>query len=111
MEAREVIEDAVINLRFTFHVQSAFRILFTSTWAPTPAYAELMRAAEGTAPRLLESEANVRAAQTQAEQAGARPNPTLDFLSENIGSRSNGVAEQQNTLTLSQPLELALQLH
>ena len=79
--------------------------------APTPAYAELMRAAEGTAPRLLESEANVRAAQTQAEQAGARPNPTLDFLSENIGSRSNGVAEQQNTLTLSQPLELALQLH
>lgn len=65
-----------------------------------------MRAAEGTAPRLLESEANVRAAQAQAEQAGARPNPTLDFLSENIGSRSNGVAEQQNTLTLSQPLEL-----
>ena len=74
--------------------------------APAPAYAELLRVAEGAAPRLVESEANVRAAQGQAEQAGARPNPTLDFLSENIGSRNNGVAEQQNTLTLSQPLEL-----
>jgi cobalt-zinc-cadmium efflux system outer membrane protein len=74
--------------------------------APAPPYAELLRAAEGSAPRLVESEANVRAAQGQAEQAAARPNPTLDFLAENIGTRNNGLAEQQNTLTLSQPLEL-----
>ena len=75
---------------------------------PAPAYAELLRQAQSTAPRLAESEANVRAAQGQAEQAGTRPNPTLGLEVENFAETRHpgGLSQEQATLSASQTLEL-----
>lgn len=67
----------------------------------------LLREAQATAPRLIESGANVRAAEGLAEQAGAIPNPTLSLQAEDLGVHDKaGISQRQNTLSFSQPLEL-----
>lgn len=75
--------------------------------APAPPYPALLREAQATAPRLVESGANVRAAEGMAEQAGTIPNPTLSFQAEDLGLHDKaGISQRQNTLSFSQPLEL-----
>lgn len=72
-----------------------------------PPYAALLRQTQASAPRLLESDANVGVARGEAEQAAARPNPVLDFQVEDIGvDDSSGLSQRQSTLALSQTLEL-----
>src|SRR6266446_6600803 len=73
-----------------------------------PAYSALFRQAEASAPRLAESQASVRAAEGRAQQAGLRPNPSLDFEVENLGTSGNSGANAavQSTLSIGQPIEL-----
>ena len=75
--------------------------------APAPAFPLLVREAMGAAPKLAQSAAEVSVAQGLAQQAAARPNPTLGFEAENLAVHDNtGVAARQDTFSLSQPLEL-----
>ena len=80
-----------------------------AAWAaPAPSYYALLHQAEATAPRLLESRANVGAAQGLADQAGALPNPVGGILFENFGggqTPQTGLSPQQTTFSLSQPIE------
>jgi cobalt-zinc-cadmium efflux system outer membrane protein len=74
---------------------------------PAPAFPLLLREAQATAPRLAEGAAEVRVARGLAEQAAARPNPTLGFEAENLAVHdTTGVAARQDTLSVSQALEL-----
>lgn len=75
---------------------------------PAPPFAELLREAQATSPRLAEKEADVRVAQGRADQAGMRPNPTVGFQVENLsgGSAAQNIAPVQSTLSASQTLEL-----
>ncbi|OYX36746.1 MAG: transporter [Caulobacterales bacterium 32-69-10] len=75
---------------------------------PVPAYAQLLREAQTSAPALAERAANVRSAEGLADQAGYRPNPTVSLDVENVvGTRPyRGFSQAQNTLTASQTLEL-----
>jgi cobalt-zinc-cadmium efflux system outer membrane protein len=75
---------------------------------PAPPYLALFRQAEMAAPRLAESDANVRAAEGQAVQAAVRPNPTVSLEAENIAGSYpyNGLSRSQNTLSLSEALEI-----
>lgn len=80
--------------------------------ASAPPFSALLREAEGVAPSLLESRANVGAAQGRADQASAFPNPTGGILFENLGSNNRaisgltGISPEQTTISLSQPIEL-----
>jgi len=73
-----------------------------------PPYAALFQQAQGNAPRLAESQANIRAAEGLALQAGLRPNPSVGFEVENIGikEKDSGFTEFQATLSIGQPIEL-----
>jgi cobalt-zinc-cadmium efflux system outer membrane protein len=73
-----------------------------------PAYGALFRQAQATAPRLAESQANIRVAEGQALQAGFRPNPSAGLEFENLGATSNatGFDALQVTLSVAQPIEL-----
>ncbi len=73
-----------------------------------PSYSTLFRQAEASAPRLAESQANVRSAEGRAQQAGLRPNPSLGLEVENLGTSgsSGGNPAVQSTLSIGQPLEL-----
>jgi cobalt-zinc-cadmium efflux system outer membrane protein len=73
-----------------------------------PPYSALLRQAEMTAPRLAESEANIRAAEGARIQAAVRPNPSVALDAENIGRgvSYNGLSQEQTTLSVSQPLEI-----
>jgi cobalt-zinc-cadmium efflux system outer membrane protein len=75
---------------------------------PAPPYLALFRQAEGLAPRLAESDANIRAAEGQSIQAAVRPNPTLGLEVEDIGGGSgyNGLSRSQTTLSVSEALEI-----
>ena len=75
---------------------------------PAPSFAELLRRAEASAPALAVSEAEVRAAQGRADQAGARPNPTVSLEVEDFAGSGayGGLSRSQTTLSFSQPLEL-----
>ena len=75
---------------------------------PAPSFPALFKQAEIAVPRLAEARARVLAAQGTSVQAAARPNPTLDLLAENLGggAASNGVALEQSTLSVNQPLEI-----
>ena len=75
--------------------------------APAPAYPDLLRQSAESAPRLAVSQADVRVAEGQADQAGALPNPVIGFEAENLGAPSSGgLSQRQDTLSLSQALEL-----
>uniref|UniRef100_UPI0025F7F170 TolC family protein n=1 Tax=uncultured Caulobacter sp. TaxID=158749 RepID=UPI0025F7F170 len=78
-------------------------------WAePAPAYADLLRQATQTAPRLKEAQAGVREAQGLALQARARPNPVVGLQGENFGGKTpyNGTNLLETTLSVAQALEL-----
>jgi cobalt-zinc-cadmium efflux system outer membrane protein len=78
-----------------------------------PAFIDLLRQAESSAPRLIEVAANVQAAQGLAQQAAAFPNPQLSVQSENFdGSRSfDRLSPVQNTVSLSEVLEVGGKRH
>jgi cobalt-zinc-cadmium efflux system outer membrane protein len=81
--------------------------LSTAEAEPAPPYLALFRQAEGTAPRLAESAANIGAAEGQTIQAAVRPNPILGLESENIGrGYANGLSTEQTTLSVSEALEI-----
>jgi outer membrane protein, heavy metal efflux system len=75
---------------------------------PAPPYAELFRQAEAGAPRLAESQANIRAAAGRADQAAVLPNPSVGAEVENLGRKPNlgGFAAEQTTLSVNEPIEL-----
>ena len=75
---------------------------------PAPPFQQLFKRAEGIAPRLAESAANVRVAEGQALQATARPNPSVGLEVENFGlsGRYGGLSNTQTTLSINQPFEL-----
>jgi cobalt-zinc-cadmium efflux system outer membrane protein len=75
---------------------------------PAPPFAQLLRDAGAQSPRLAEAEAALRAAQGRADQAGVRPNPTLEVQTENLagGRAADLIAPSQSTLSVSQTLEL-----
>ncbi|MBB3955683.1 TolC family protein [Novosphingobium sediminicola] len=74
-----------------------------------PPYRELLRRSVERAPVLLEQEANLRAARSDARQARAWANPAVGVEFENIGGNSvnNSPSTPQTTLAITQPLELA----
>ena len=75
---------------------------------PAPAFLMLLQQAQGAAPRLAESAANIQTAEGLALQATARPNPSVSLELENIGQNGgpNGLANMQTTLSVNQPIEL-----
>lgn len=78
-------------------------------WAePAPAFADLLRQAGQTAPRLKEAQAGVREAQGLALQAQARPNPVVGLQAENFGGKTpyKGGDLAETTLSVAQALEL-----
>jgi cobalt-zinc-cadmium efflux system outer membrane protein len=75
--------------------------------AIAPPYPALLAQAQTSAPRLIESNANVGIAQGDAQQAASRPNPVLGLQVENIGvDDAGGVSQRESTLAVSQALEL-----
>jgi cobalt-zinc-cadmium efflux system outer membrane protein len=75
---------------------------------PAPAYAELLRRAQSTAPRLAESRAHVAQSEGLARQVAARPNPTLGLEVENFAGQGpfKGGDAAESTVSVQQPLEL-----
>jgi cobalt-zinc-cadmium efflux system outer membrane protein len=75
---------------------------------PAPPYPALFHQVEAAAPRLLESLANVRAAEGRADQASVLPNPVVGLEVENFGGKANlgGLAAEQRTLSINEPIEL-----
>ena len=75
---------------------------------PAPAFADLLRQAQASAPRLAESDAEVRVAQGLADQAGVRPNPTVGLEVEDFAGSGpyGGLSQSQTTLSASQTFEL-----
>lgn len=75
---------------------------------PAPAYAELLRRAQGAAPRLAESRADIAQSEGLARQAAARPNPTLSLGVENFGGSGpfKGGDAAETTASVEQALEL-----
>jgi cobalt-zinc-cadmium efflux system outer membrane protein len=84
-------------------------VLCTSVAAQTaPPFPTLLKQAQASAPRLALGIAETQAAEGQAAQAAARPNPTLGLVVENAAGsgpyKDFGYAE--TTLSIEQPLEL-----
>ncbi len=78
-------------------------------WAePAPTFADLLRQASATAPRLREAQAGVREAQGLALQARARPNPVIGVQAENFGGKApySGADRMETTVSVAQALEL-----
>lgn len=101
-------------MRFALRRLSACAITFAMlslggvAWAePAPAFPLLLRQAQGASPRLAQGAAEVQTARGLAQQAGARPNPTVGYEAENLGTNDRGgVAARQDTFSVSQALEL-----
>lgn len=75
--------------------------------AEAPPYSALLKQTLDQAPVLLEQSANVRAANANARQMRAWPNPTVDVLAENLGTPpSGGLSQRQDTYSVTQPLEI-----
>lgn len=78
-------------------------------WAQTaPRFQDLLKQAQGAAPRLSLGAAETRVAEGLADQAATRPNPTLGLVVENAAGvgpyKDFGRAE--TTLSIEQPIEL-----
>ena len=79
-----------------------------AAWSQTaPPFAQLLTQARST-PRVTALDADVARAQGVAEQARARPNPSISVYAENfVGDRSrNATDQQQTTFQIDQPIEL-----
>ncbi|WP_299109900.1 TolC family protein [uncultured Bradyrhizobium sp.] len=72
-----------------------------------PPFATLLRDSED-APRLAESEAEIRRAEGFSQQARARPNPSISVLTENVAGSSpyTRFDRAETTLQYNQPIEL-----
>lgn len=75
---------------------------------PAPSYPVLLRKALADAPAIAEQAANVRAAEGEARQSRAMPNPTVDAVVENLAipQTTGGGTERQTTFTVTQPFEI-----
>lgn len=75
---------------------------------PAPPFRDLLIQARATAPRLAEAAATVRQTEGLARQAGARPNPSVGVVVENIGGSGpyGGWSAAETTVQVEQPLEL-----
>jgi cobalt-zinc-cadmium efflux system outer membrane protein len=90
-------------------VCAASGVLCTSAWAQTaPTFQVLLNQAQAAAPRLALGAAETRAAEGQAVQAAARPNPTLGLMVENAAGSGpyKDFDSAETTLSIEQPLEL-----
>ncbi|CAM3216176.1 Metal transporter [Sphingomonas antarctica] len=79
-----------------------------SAWAePAPPFAQLLRQT-GDSPRIAVLNAEIAQAEGLAEQARARPNPTITVYGENFGGTSpyGGFGRTETTLQYNQPFEL-----
>lgn len=79
-----------------------------SAWAdPAPPFAQLLRQTADS-PRIAALEADVAQAEGLAEQARARPNPTVSVYGENLAGTSpyGGFGRSETTLQYNQPFEL-----
>jgi cobalt-zinc-cadmium efflux system outer membrane protein len=65
--------------------------------------ADAVRLASRDNPTLRAKQLELRAAKANEVTAGMRPNPTASYVAEQLGG---GAAEQQHTVTVSQPFEL-----
>ncbi|OMJ31551.1 metal transporter [Sphingomonas sp. Sph1(2015)] len=77
-------------------------------WAQiAPPFAQLLRQAR-EAPRIAALDADVAQARGLAEQARARPNPSINLYGENFAGdlRTNARDQQQTTFQIDQPIEL-----
>jgi cobalt-zinc-cadmium efflux system outer membrane protein len=84
-------------------------VLCTSAAAQTaPPFPTLLKQAQASAPRLALGAAETRAAEGQATQAAARPNPTLGLVVENAAGSGpyRDFDGAETTLSIEQPLEL-----
>lgn len=84
-------------------------LLGASAGAQTaPAFPALLKQAQAAAPRLALGAAETRAAEGQAVQAAARPNPTLGLTVENAAGSGpyEDFGRAETTLSIEQPLEL-----
>lgn len=75
---------------------------------PAPAFTDLLRQAQDTAPRLAEARADIARAEGLAQQAGVRPNPTVGLEIENFSGSGpySGISQAETTASISQTLEL-----
>jgi cobalt-zinc-cadmium efflux system outer membrane protein len=75
---------------------------------PAPPFRELLAQAQSVAPQLAEAAGVVRQAEGLAQQARARPNPTLGVDVENFSGSGpyKGSGEAESTVSLGQALEL-----
>ena len=83
--------------------------LCTSVAAQTaPTFQALLKQAQTSAPRIALGSAETRAAEGQAVQAAARPNPTLGLVVENAAGSGpyKDFDSAETTLSIEQPLEL-----
>ncbi|ARS26967.1 TolC family protein [Sphingomonas sp. KC8] len=73
-----------------------------------PAFGELLVQAQSSSPRLSASGAEIEAARGQADQASARPNPTLRTEVENFAGQRpfQGWDRSETTIAVEQSLEL-----
>ena len=83
-------------------------VLAGQAWAePAPPFAQLLREAN-EAPRVAALEAEVERTQGLADQARARPNPTVSGYVENFAGQRPyaGFGRQETTIQVNQPIEL-----
>lgn len=75
---------------------------------PAPAFADLLRQAQETAPRLAEARAEIARAEGLARQARVIPNPTLGLEVENFSGSGpyRGMNQAETTASIAQTLEL-----
>lgn len=74
---------------------------------PAPPFSQLVRQAEQS-PRVAALQADVARAEGLAEQARARPNPSVNVYAENFAGdfTNNARSQQQTTFQIDQPIEL-----
>ncbi|WP_066725557.1 TolC family protein [Sphingomonas pituitosa] len=83
-------------------------MLAGAAWAdPAPPFAQLLKQAQAS-PRVAALDADVDRAQGLAEQARARPNPTISLYGENFAGSApyTGFGRTETTLQYNQPFEL-----
>lgn len=83
-------------------------LVSTGAFAQTaPPFSELLRQTVD-APRRIEFEADLERAEALAQQARARPNPTVSAFTENVAGQAPyaGGGRAEHTLQVNQPLEL-----
>jgi len=104
MTARPGRRTLVLPAAITMAIAMVPATAFAQT---APTYAQLLQNAEN-APQLAEAAANVARAQGRAEQARARPNPSISLLTENVIGTApySGLGRAETTVQYNHPIEL-----